>query len=93
MKIPEKVFEKLLERTIGKQPYCQNTLWWAKDCCLMCIAHPIESTSIEKYFEKYPPDIPLEIGMTRIYLCRHHAKEVINQLKQEIRNDTKRMEK
>ena len=85
VKIPKKVFEKLLERTIGSQPYCQNTLWWAKDCCLMCIAHPIEWTSIKEYLEKYPADICLDIGMTQIYLCKHHAKEIIGKLQERLR--------
>ena len=50
--------------------------WMLKDNCPCCLAHPIESLSNAEYHEKYPAKNILNFGVTKIYLCDVHMKEL-----------------
>lgn len=50
--------------------------WILKNNCPCCISEPIENLSNYEYHKKYPADNRLKIGITTVYLCDIHFKEL-----------------
>ena len=82
MKIKQKVSDWILKNTSFPNK-CEsgNELdWMLKDNCPCCIAEPIESLSNYEYRKKYPAHNRIQIGVTTIYLCDVHLKELSGKL-------------
>lgn len=52
MNILKKRFKGKQEPVQSELPKKPSIFWYAKDCCLMCIAHPVESLSLSEYSKK-----------------------------------------
>lgn len=55
-----------------------------KGVCPMCVAHPIEYLSVMEYSRKYPAEYHIEFGYVNVYLCKVHAKELVETMRQPI---------
>ena len=54
--------------------------WMLKDNCPACLSDPIESLSNYEYHKKYPAHNRIQIGVTTMYLCDVHLKELREKL-------------
>ena len=52
--------------------------------CPMCVAEPIEHLTVEDYARKYPAIYHLELGYVNVWLCKVHAKELLEELRKPI---------
>lgn len=52
--------------------------------CPMCVAEPIEHLSVMEYSRKYPAIYHMELGYVHVWLCKVHAKELLEELRKPI---------
>ena len=52
--------------------------------CPMCVAEPIEYLTVEDYERKYPAIYHIEFGYVHVWLCKVHAKELLEELRKPI---------
>ena len=52
--------------------------------CPMCVAQPVEYLTVEDYGRKYPAIYHIEFGYGHVWLCKVHAKELLEELRKPI---------
>lgn len=52
--------------------------------CPMCVAQPVEYLTVEDYGRKYPAIYHLQFGYVHVWLCKVHAKELLEELRKPI---------
>lgn len=86
MRIKRKIIDWIFQN-ISYPQKCEtgNELdWMLKDNCPVCITDPIESLSNCEYHKKYPARNRIRIGMSTIYLCDIHLKQLKDKLNNEV---------
>lgn len=58
--------------------------WILKDNCPACLSEPIETMSNYEYHKKYPARNQIQIGVTTIYLCDVHLRDLRDKLNNEV---------
>ena len=84
--IKRKFFD-LLFRNISFPKGCESGLelnWMLKNVCPCCLDEPIEQLSNEEYRLKYPANNVITLGITKIYICDYHLKQLKEIISEEV---------